>query len=463
MSAPPTPGRHWVVVGAGTAGCVVAARLSDDPDRRVTLLEDGPDLRAGAVPASIDSMNFLDALREPGRTHVGLDARRTAESAPAPYPRGRGVGGSSAVNGMIAMDGDPDWYRSIGWSGADQLRRRVALPIEPTQPDEWGVVDRALLAADDRTRPVGLVRRDGRRVTSAEAYLWPVLGRRNLVVRPESAVTTVLFDGRRATGVRLADGTDIVADRVVLAAGAIHTPVILLRSGVDTPGVGQGLQDHPSVRLTLRLRESTGAADTASAAAGGVPDVMNRVVHGVVLCDDDVQVLAMNHMGADAPGLGALLVALMRPVGGGGTVRLGAGRDDPPVVDLALLDDDRDVVALTRGVRLAGSLLRHRAFADIVDDVLLDDAGTALAHLTDDESIARWARATPGDYVHASGTCAMGTVVDDDGALVGYDGLAVCDASVFPSIPDVNPHVPTTLLAERLCARWTHGHGKMTR
>ncbi len=84
----------------------------------------------------------------------------------------------------------------------------------------------------------------------------------------------------------------------------------------------------------------------------------------------------------------------------------------------------------------------------------IDALGTTSAALSDDASIERWVRGAVGDYVHASSTCAMGTVVDDDGRLVGYDGIFVCDASVFPSIPDVNTHLPTTMLAERLSARW---------
>ncbi|HSP29595.1 MAG TPA: GMC family oxidoreductase, partial [Ilumatobacteraceae bacterium] len=84
----------------------------------------------------------------------------------------------------------------------------------------------------------------------------------------------------------------------------------------------------------------------------------------------------------------------------------------------------------------------------------VDAFGTTSSHLSDDRAIERWVRGAVGDYVHASSSCAMGTVVDDDGRLVGYDGLYVCDASVFPSIPDVNTHLPTTMLAERLSARW---------
>jgi len=163
----------------------------------------------------------------------------------------------------------------------------------------------------------------------------------------------------------------------------------------------------------------------------------------------------MNHLGTAAPGLGLLMTALMRPRGRAGTVRLSS--DDPfgdPLVDFALLDDPGDVAALVAGVGSALELLAASSFREIVEEVYIDAFGTTSAALRDDDSIERWVRTSVGDYVHASSSCAMGTVVDDDGRLVGYDGVYVCDASVFPSIPDVNTHLPTTMLAERLSARW---------
>ena len=269
-----------------------------------------------------------------------------------------------------------------------------------------------------------------------------MLERKNLVVRVDSPVDRVVFDGRRAIGVLLTDGEVMPADRVVLAAGAIHSPAILLRSGVDTPGVGVGLQDHASAPLTLQLLDG----------AVGAP---GELAIGTLLRRDPWQFLPMNHLGAAAPGLGLLMTALMRPRGRAGTVRLGS--DDPlvdPLVDFALLDDPVDVAALVAGVRTALELLAAPSFQEIVEEVYIDAFGTTRRALRDDDSIEQWVRHAVGDYVHASSSCAMGTVVDGDGRLVGYDGVYVCDASVFPSIPDVNTHLPTTMLAERLSARW---------
>jgi choline dehydrogenase-like flavoprotein len=431
-----------IVIGAGSAGCVLAARLSDDRSRTVTLVEAGPGLGPRDLEGPLGGPDFLAALEVPERTFGSLMATRATGGPSRVYARGRGVGGSSTVNAMLALRGDPELYRSWGWNDTAAAWAALEVPEEQADEAELGAVDHALLAAAPDAERARLTRRAGRRVTAAEASLWPVLERENLVVRVDSPVDRVVFDGRRAIGVLLADGEVMSADRVVLAAGAIHSPAILLRSGVDTTGVGVGLQDHASAPLTLQLRDG----------AAGAP---GELAIGSLLRRDPWQFLPMNHLGAGAPGLGLLMTALMRPKGRAGTVRLSSHDPlDEPLVDFALLDDPRDVAALVAGVRAALELLAAPSFQEIVEEVYVDAFGTTGAALRDDDSIEQWVRSAVGDYVHASSSCAMGTVVDGDGRLVGYDGVSVCDASVFPSIPDVNTHLPTTMLAERLSARW---------
>ncbi|HSP27117.1 MAG TPA: GMC family oxidoreductase, partial [Ilumatobacteraceae bacterium] len=378
MAPQRTGGRRWVVVGAGSSGCVLAARLSADPDRTVVLVEAGPDLSPHDTHGAIDGADFLAALDLPYRTYPSLAATRTTGGPPGPYRRGRGVGGSSAVNAMVALRGDPELYRSWGWNDAETAWAAVALPDEEVDESELGVVDRALVAAAPDAERARLTRRNGRRVTSAEASLWPALDRANLTVRTDSPVDRVVFDRRRAAGVRLVDGDMLGADHVVLAAGAIHSPAILLRSAVDTPGVGKGLQDHPSAPLTLQLRD-------------GCVDAPGGLVIGSLLQRDPWQFLPMNHLGTAAPGFGLLMTALMRPRGRAGTVRLAS--DDPtvePRVDFALLDDPRDVASLVAGVRVALALLATPPFREVVEEVFVDAFGTTSSQLSDDSAIERW-------------------------------------------------------------------------
>lgn len=419
---------HWVVVGAGSGGCVAAARISEDPERSVTLLEAGP-------PADPS----VDALGTPGRIFQDLRATRGPGRAPEHYATGRGIGGSSAVNAMLALRGDPAQYAGWGWSDVAEAWDRVAIPAELPSDDEIGVIDLALLASASDTRRVRLTRRDGARVTSADAYLTPNAGRSNLRVRSDAPVGRVVLDGRRAVGVALAAGTEIPADRVVVAAGALHTPALLLRSGIDTPGVGEGLQDHASVAITLELRDGPAGHD--------------GLLASTVLERGDLQVLSINHT-ADGEHA-ALAVALMRPVGRSGRVTLDPG--DPtgePLVELDLFGDEHDLRRLRSGVRLLLELLDRDPFTEIVAGAYVDEFGTRAESLTDDSSIDRWLVSAPGVYVHATSTCAIGSVVDDIGSVFGHEGLYVCDASAFPSVPATNPHFPTTMLAERLVSRW---------
>ena len=436
-----------VVVGAGSAGAVIAARLSECADVFVTLVEAGPDHRAADVPPEISGASFNAAKDLPDFHWPTLLATRVQGQAPRLYVRGRGVGGSSAINAMVALPGQPAdydaWERVHGchgwsWRDVEPWFSRTALTLHRAPAHEWGVVNRALADAVPVAAEGAWLTRDsaGRRVSVNDAYLEPARGRPQLTVLGDSVVDRIVFgagrDARRAIGVRLADGRELDADLVVVSAGAIHSPAILLRSGVDTPGIGDGLQDHPSFPFALVRREP---ADLTSLPIATIATLSSNIDGHV----DDLQLLPMEHAVAAMPQLALLLAAAMRSWSRG-TVRLDS--NDPgadPVVDFAMLSDERDWILLDAVIDAAELALDHVSFRSVVDVAPYDRSPDGM-------------RAALADYVHAAGTCAMGTVVDTWCRLIGHEGVVVCDASVMPVVPTANTHLPTVMIAERIAA-----------
>jgi choline dehydrogenase len=496
-----------IVVGGGAAGCVVAARLSEDGTRRVLLLEAGPDYRT-EIPVDV-----RDGWRPTTSHDWGYIAEPDEAGVARALPRGKLLGGCSSTNATFALRGHPAdydaWARAgnHGWSFEEVLPFFVRLesdadfggmpwhgddgplPIRRYGGHELTDVALAGLAAlekagcgrvPDANAPgaVGVAAtpmntRDGERVSTAIAYLpagrpWP-----NLTVRCGTEAAGLLVERGHVTGVRLANGGEIRAARVILCAGAYGTPALLMRSGIgpaghlrqfgipvvaDLPGVGANLADHPAVSVDLGYDPPVRPAPVFQVAA---------TLHSEDADGNgppDLQCLVGGPFANRSCGSFFLGVALLKPWSRG-TVRLrSADPSAAPRIDLGYFREPADLDRLAAGLGRVRESATAAAIAELSGGVELAP-GRDVAN-GDPQGLREWIRRNAWTYHHPVGTCAMGpapdsgAVVDASGEVHGVSGLSVADASVMPDIPSANTHIPTVMIAERIASLLvTQGQG----
>ena len=457
-----------VVVGAGSAGAVIAARLSQNQDVDVLLLESGPEIVVALEASGTRSANFVEALEVENR-NLRIPVRRAASQDISEYVRGTGTGGSSSVNAMVGMWGmasDYDrWERDLGcdgWSWRDvaPVFANLPIPLRTTLSSEWGNVDRALVDAatelgferrdDLSTAPlaghgvgaVSLTIIDGRRASVNDVYLEPARSRFNLEIRGNSAVDRLNMSGNDVVGVRLADGSDIDADAVVVCAGAIATPQILLRTNIQRSGIGQGVKDHPAVAFTLALNEPSEARYAISALLRTTSTTTSEYAENDSAQQGDIHLLPLNHTTAHDNMHGAMFAAVMRVHS--------TGSITDTKIDLNLLSDERDMCAMTEATSMLATMIESRSFTGIA-------ASVGVGPTTD--NMQEWLSGNVGSYSHIGCSSKMGAVTDEDavvdtsGKVIGYNHVWVCDASIFPDLPTGNTHLPVVMMAERISQR----------
>ncbi|MEJ2761871.1 MAG: GMC family oxidoreductase N-terminal domain-containing protein [Gammaproteobacteria bacterium] len=518
----------YIVIGSGTAGCVLANRLSEDRDVSVCMIEAGPPDKSPRIhiPAAVATLLFDKKMGWGYKTvpQKNLDGRVI------PIPRGKVLGGCSSTNGMVYYRGHPkdydDWAAAgnTGWSFAEVLpyfirsENNITLgdspwhgsngPMQVSDVNRLNpLIDTFLEATDElgyprcedfngTLEPEGFNSRqgtihNGRRVSGVTAFIDPVKFRKNLTIMTDSLVTRILLQKKRAQGVEVNVGGEIrklKANReVILAGGAFGSPQILMLSGIgaggelrdlgikvqhDLPAVGKNLHDHPAIGILYHMKttESYGLSWRA------LPRDMWNLTEYLLFRQGPLASNLFEAMGflrteegLDRPDVQFVFQPAARnkkfspvPIGHGyamnpvclyprsrGTVSL-AGPDPhaKPLLDPNVLDDERDIQALVRAIRICREILNASAFEATGGAEYAPDPD-----VNDDEGLKDYVRRNVVTVHHPVSTCRMGadedSVVDPELRVRGVKGLRVADASVFPSLIGGNTNAAVVMVAEK--------------